>query len=128
VAIHAGLCRRESGNGGSFHAAVAVTAIDPVISDMMFVAKLHRLLARNVLPGHVRRTRNREHSQKRQPDQKQSRKDTKSGDEVRAAMKNLRHVRLLHSGRERGQKGLCISRKTVPRIAGKCKPGAKLTA
>src|SRR5467141_2827031 len=70
MAVHAGLCRRDSGNGGGFDAGMTITAVNAVIADVMLVADLHRLLAGNVLPSHVRRARHREHSQERYSEQK----------------------------------------------------------
>jgi len=67
----------------------------------MFVAELHGLFARDVLPRHIRRTRRRQHRQNREPHQEEEGKHTKSRDEVRASMKNLSHVRFLHFGGER---------------------------
>src|SRR5260370_18955552 len=55
MAVHAGLRRRDSGNGGSFHAGMTVTAVNALIAAVMLVAELHRLLTGNVLPRHVRR-------------------------------------------------------------------------
>jgi len=72
---------------------MAVAAIDSVIAHMMFVAELHRLFARDVLPRQVRRTCSGQQRQNCKPDQEKCRKDTKSGDEVRASMENLGHVR-----------------------------------
>src|SRR5260370_11799569 len=69
MAIHAGLCRRNAGDGGSFHSGMTVTAVDAVIADEMFVAELHGLLTRNILPRHVGRARYRQNGHKRQSDQ-----------------------------------------------------------
>jgi len=92
MAVHAGLRRRDTGNGGSFHTGMTVAAVDAVIAHVMFVAELHRLLAGNVLPRHIRRTRHGEHGNSRHAGQKKRRKHTESRDEIRAAMKNLGHV------------------------------------
>ena len=45
---HAGFSGRDAGKRRFLHRGVAVTAIDPVVSDMMFVAKRDRLLQRNI--------------------------------------------------------------------------------
>jgi hypothetical protein len=71
---------------------MAVAAVDAVIADVMFMAELHGLLTRKVLTRHVRGARHRKHGNERQPDKKKRGKDTKTGDEVRASMKNLGHV------------------------------------
>jgi len=59
MAIHAGLCRRNAGDGGSFHSGMTVTAVDAVIADVMLVAELHRLLTGDVLPRQIGRARHR---------------------------------------------------------------------
>src|SRR6266478_1033389 len=92
MAVHAGLRRRDAGNGGSFHAGMTVAAVNAVIADMMLVAELHRLLTRNVLPRHVGRARHREDGDERHSDQKERREHTESRDEIRTSMKNLGHV------------------------------------
>jgi hypothetical protein len=92
LAVHARVGRRDSRNSGSFHARVAIAAINAVVADMMFMAELYGLLTREVLARHVRGTGNGKHGNQRQPDQKERREHTKTGDEVRASMKNLGHV------------------------------------
>src|SRR6266568_8096963 len=119
VAVHAGLRRRNPGNRGRFHAGVTVTAVDAVIANVMLVAELHGLLPVDVLLRHVRRACHREDRDKRQPDQKKSREDTESGNEVRASMKNLRHlIFALWWGALR--KGATVSASHV--LTGKCRP------
>jgi len=56
MAVHTNLRWGNSCIRGGFHARVAVSAVDPVVADMVFVAKLHRLRLRDELTGHVRRT------------------------------------------------------------------------
>src|ERR1700674_2985774 len=92
MAVHAGLRRRDAGNGGSFHSGMTVAAVNAIIAYVMFVAELHRLLTGNVLPRHVGRARHREDGYERHSDQKEGRKHTESRDEIRTAMKNLGHV------------------------------------
>src|ERR1700682_5709028 len=93
MGIYGGLRRRrDSGNRGSFHAGMTVAAVKAIIADVMFVAELHRLLTRNVLPRHVGRARHREDGYERHSDQKEGRKHTESRDEIRTSMKNLGHV------------------------------------
>lgn len=56
MAVHTNLRWGNPCIRGGFHARVAVSAVDPVVADMVFVAKLHRLRLRDELTGHVRRT------------------------------------------------------------------------
>jgi hypothetical protein len=44
VAIHAGLGRRDAGARQRLNRRVTVAAVDPVITDMVTMRKLHRLL------------------------------------------------------------------------------------
>ena len=92
MAVHAGLRRRDAGNGGSFHAGMTVAAVNAVITHVVLVAELHRLFPRHVLPRHIGRTRHREDRDERHSDQKERRKHTESRDEIRTAMKNLGHI------------------------------------
>lgn len=55
VAVHAGLRRRHPGRCGGLHCRVAITAIDPVVADVMLVTELHRLLPLQKLVGEIRR-------------------------------------------------------------------------
>jgi hypothetical protein len=71
---------------------VAVTAVQSVVADVMLVTELHGLRARNVLIRRIGRPRQPQYAEKPQPSQKDSREQTKSRYEVRAAMKNLGHV------------------------------------
>ena len=48
VAGHAGLGRRDAGEGGLLHGGVAVAAVDAVVRDVVLVAERHRLLERHV--------------------------------------------------------------------------------
>ena len=50
MAIHASLRGRNPGKSGGFHARMAIAAVNSVVSDVVFVAELHGLLASNVLP------------------------------------------------------------------------------
>ena len=69
MTIHAGLRRRNTGHGGSFDAGMTVAAVNTVIANVMFMAELHWLLTRNVLPRQIGRARHREDGDKRQADQ-----------------------------------------------------------
>src|SRR5262249_27893765 len=46
VAIHAGFGGRDAGEGGSLYRGMAISAVDPIIADMVFVTELNRLLPR----------------------------------------------------------------------------------
>ena len=80
----------------------SVAAVDAVIPDVMLVAELHRLLARNVLPRQIGRAGHRKYGNERQSDQKESRKDTEARDKIRTAMKNLGHVFQHYAGERSG--------------------------
>ena len=56
MAIHAGLRRRHSRGGSRLDRLMAISAIDAVIADVMFMAELHRLLLFEISPGQIRRT------------------------------------------------------------------------
>ena len=45
---HADVCAGNPGEGAFFDRVVAVTAIDPIIADVVFVTERHRLMERNV--------------------------------------------------------------------------------
>lgn len=105
MAVHAGFCRRNPREGGSFYARMAVAAVNSVVSHVMFVAELYGLLASNVLPRHIRRTRRGQHRQNGETHDENKRKDTEPRDEIGASMKNLRHFRFLHFWRGEHRKG-----------------------
>jgi hypothetical protein len=71
---------------------MAISAVDTVISDMMLVAELDGLLARDVLIRQIRCPRQTHDPTKRQSSEQRAKKDTHFGDEIRAAVKNLGHV------------------------------------
>src|SRR5207245_6037031 len=71
---------------------VTVSALDPVIDHMVCVAELDRLRACHVLPREIRRTRQPQYSGQGKAGQEYSCKQTKPGDKIRAAVKNLGHV------------------------------------
>jgi len=54
VAIHADLCRWNSGKGGSLYRCVAIAAVNAQATDMMLVAERNRLIARYELIADVR--------------------------------------------------------------------------
>ena len=70
---------------------MTIAAINPVIADVMFMAKLNRLLLLNIAPGQIRRTRNLRVNVKCNAAQKHRHDKTRFGDIVCSAMKNLCH-------------------------------------
>jgi hypothetical protein len=92
VAIHAGFRRWYARDGGSLDGGMTVAAVEPVIADVMLVAELHGLRARNVLVCGIRRTRQPQNTDESQPNQENSREQTESRDKICAAMKNLGHI------------------------------------
>ena len=71
---------------------MAIPAIDSIIAHMVFVAELHRLRSCHILPREIRRARQPQHGSQRKSGQEYCRKQTKPGDKIRAAVKNLGHV------------------------------------
>ena len=122
MAIHAGLGGGYARDRGSFHGSMAVAAVDSVISDVMLVAKLHGLCTRNVLVRRIGRARQPQNADEPQPNQKKSREQTKSRNEIGTAMKNLGHVSvaLWRKSLREGPKAWRL--RYV--MAGKCAPGA----
>jgi hypothetical protein len=49
VAVHAGFCGGNSSGGTGFYTGVTVSTVNTIVADMVFVAKLHGLLAENIL-------------------------------------------------------------------------------
>jgi hypothetical protein len=92
VAVHAGFCGGDSRDGGCFHARVTISAVDTIVADMVFVAKLHGLLARDILIRGIGRASDPQHACESKPSEKNCGKHTKPGDEICAAVKNLGHL------------------------------------
>ncbi len=92
VAVHAGFGWRNARGRREFHARMAIPAIDAIVPDVVLVTELNRLIARYVLIRQIGRTRRQQNPCQRQTRQKERGKDTETGDEIRAAVKNLRHV------------------------------------
>jgi hypothetical protein len=103
---------------------MAIAAIDSIISDVMLMAELYRLRSRNVLIRRIGRTRQSQNAGKRQPNQKNGREQTKSRNEIRAAMKNLGHVCVALLRRPLPEGAEAWRLRGV--MAGKCVPGAYL--
>ena len=91
MAIHAGLGRRNAGERTLFDRGVAITAVDAIVADVMFVAKRNRLAARDADLSDVRRFIDRRERCHQNDQQNGSTEDGDPGDRVRARMKNLRH-------------------------------------
>ena len=92
MAIHAGLCWRDSRVSRGFHAGMTVTTIDAVIAGMVFVAELNGLDTRYALVGDIGRPRHYQNSRQRQPSQNNRSEQTKTCQKIRTSMKNLGHV------------------------------------
>jgi len=92
MAIHAGLRRGDARDGGSLNRGVTIAAIEPVVSNVMFMAELHRLRARNVLVRGIRGPRQPQYADESQANQKNSREQAESGNEICTSMENLGHV------------------------------------
>ena len=91
VAIHADLGGWNAGERGVFHRSVAVTAIDAVITDVMFMAELHRLTARDSDLRHIGGAVNRGEGGYKDDDDTDAPEYAHPGDGVRAPMKYLSH-------------------------------------
>lgn len=91
VAVHARPGRRNSRKCGLLNTRVTVAAIDPGVSDMMFVAELNRLLTRKEGLSVVGRPVEFQQQPKDYPDKKYRAVDREFGYVVSAATKNLAH-------------------------------------
>jgi hypothetical protein len=91
VTIHADLGGRNAGERGLFHRRVAVTAIDAVVTNVVFMAELHRLAARDTDLRHIGGTVNRGESAYEDDDETDAPEYAHPGDGVRAPMKYLSH-------------------------------------
>ena len=94
MAIHASFRGRDTGGSGILNRSMTVAAVNAIVAHMVFVAELHRLLAGNILPRKIWRARERQYPRKRQPREKNSGKQAETGDKIRAAVKNLGHIRV----------------------------------
>ena len=91
MAAHADLGGGQPGESRLFHGGVAITAIDAVVGDVMFMRERHRLIFRHgdirderSLVDPIRRPKNSTRSQ-------EDRNDADLGQTVRAAVEYLRH-------------------------------------
>jgi hypothetical protein len=126
MAVHAGFRGRNAGRRRTLYSGVAKAAIDTVIACVVFVAELNRLITYNVLIRQIRGARRQKDAGQRQTRQKSRRKDTETGDEIRAAVKNLRHVYLctLEVSAPGGSGNLGVHQN----LSGMCKPESKFDA
>jgi hypothetical protein len=92
MAIHAGFRRRDASEGGILDARVTVTTIDAIVSDVMLVAELNRLIASHPLIGDVGRSGNDQHRRESKTGEDRGSKQTKPGNKICTAMKDLGHV------------------------------------
>ena len=95
VTVHADLGGRDAGEGGLFHRSMAVTAIDAVVTDVMFVAELDRLAARDTDLRHIGGTVNRGEGGNEDDDDTNAPEYAHPGDGVRAPVKYLSHRPIL---------------------------------
>jgi len=92
VAVHAGLGGGNTSLRRDFHAAVTITAVDTVVTGMMFVAELDGLLASDVLARVIRSARKHQDAGESQCHRQNSKQKTESSDGICATVKNLGHV------------------------------------
>ena len=91
MTTHAGLCRRYARKSRCLDCGVAIPAIYTVISDVMFMAELYGLFARNECECVIARPGELRHKPERQADKKYSAKYGHTRDDISAAMKDLAH-------------------------------------
>jgi hypothetical protein len=72
---------------------MTIPAVNAIIAHMVFVAELDGLLARDVLVRQIRSAGQTHHTAKGQGRKQRAKKDTDLGDKIRAAVKNLGHVK-----------------------------------
>ena len=91
MAIHTSLSRRNARISELLDTGVTVATVDAVISDVMFVAELNRLLAREVSLSVIRRPVELEQQPDNYRDEKDRAEDADFRYEVSASLKNLAH-------------------------------------
>ena len=94
VAVHTGFRGRDACGSGTLNRSMTVAAINAIVTHVMFMAKLHGLLAENILPRKIWRASERQDSRKRQSRQKNRGEQAETGNKIRAAVKNLGHIRV----------------------------------
>src|SRR5579885_1848364 len=91
MAVHTGLCRGNSSQGGILDRRMAVTTIDSIVRYMVLMAELNGLLPRHIGPCNVRRSLNFGGYPGESGDNKDRSENTDSGDRIGTAMEYLRH-------------------------------------
>src|SRR6266508_3151406 len=94
VAVHTDLGGWNAGERGLFHRGVAISTIDAVVADVVFVAELDWLVARDTDLRHIGRPINRRERGNEDNDDGSAPEYAHPGNSVRAAVKNLRHARM----------------------------------
>jgi hypothetical protein len=89
------------------------------------VTELNGLITDHILVRQIRRARRQQDTRQSQSRQKRRRKDTETRDEIRAAVKNLRHVYVctLEASAPGGSGNLGVHQN----LSGMCQPESKLT-
>jgi hypothetical protein len=95
VAVHADLGGRNAGERRLFHRRMAITAIDAVVTDVVFMAELDRLAACDTDLRHIGGTVNRGEGGNEDDDDSDAPEYTHPGDGVRAPVKYLSHRPIL---------------------------------
>ena len=85
---------------------MAVPAIDAVISDMMFVAELHGLVARNSLVGNIRRASHDKYASQGKTSQESNSQEAESRKKICTAIENLSHCLQLRMSRKNFRTGV----------------------
>jgi hypothetical protein len=96
VAIHARLGRRQACARCNLDRRMTVTAIETIITYVMFVGELDRLLSRHERTRHIRGSVYLGCSPKDRPNQKEWPENAEPGERVSAAVEDLRHRLNLH--------------------------------
>jgi hypothetical protein len=91
MARHACVSRWDAGKGGFLHRSVAVTAVDPIVRDMMFVTKRNGLLQRDTDLRGIGRPINGRSGPTSSTDQDDQPENSDASVNVRAFRKNLGH-------------------------------------
>lgn len=91
MAVHAGLGRRDAGISQLLDGRMTVTAVDAVISDVMFVTELNRLFARKISLSVVRGPVEFEQKPDDYCDEENRAEDANFRDKVCTSMKDLTH-------------------------------------
>jgi len=126
MAVHTRFRRRNTSCRGTLDPGMAIPAIDTVIARMVLVAELNRLITGYVLVRQIGRARRQQDARQRQTRQEKRREDTEARDEIRAAVKNLRHVYVctLEVSAPRGSGNLGVHQN----LSGMCQPESKIDA